>query len=53
MMRWWIDDRDSPLRGSPATFRGDTLFVISDKIRPYPIVAEIVFRPAAATGEGR
>ncbi len=50
LMRQWIDDRDSLLRGVPAAFRGDTLFVVSDRIRPYPIVGEIVIRPAAQSG---
>ncbi len=45
LMRWWIEDRNSLLRATPRAFRGDTLFVVSGRIRPYPIVGEIVFRP--------
>ena len=29
LMRWWIDDKDSLLRGVPSAFRGDTLARIS------------------------
>ncbi len=50
LMRWWIDDRDSLLRGIPSAFLGDTLFVVSSRIRPYPIVGEIVIRPATRSG---
>ena len=44
-MRWWIADKHSLLRGVPSAFRGDTLFVISTRSRPYPIVGEVVFEP--------
>ena len=48
LMRWRIDDKDSLLRGMPGAFRGDTLFVVSTRVRYYPIVGEIVFRRASA-----
>lgn len=53
LMRWWIDNKDSVLRGTPGAFRGDTLFVISTTIRPYPIVGEIVFKPNPAAVRGQ
>ena len=53
LMRWWIDNKDSVLRGTPGAFRGDTLFVISTKVRPYPIVGEIVFKPSPTAARGQ
>ncbi len=48
LMRQFVEDRNSLLRATPRAFRGDTLFVVSERIRPYPIVGEIVFRPATS-----
>lgn len=47
LMRQFVEDRNSLLRATPRAFRGDTLFVVSEQIRPYPIVGEIVLRPAS------
>lgn len=53
LMRWWVDNKDSVLRGTPSAFRGDTLFVISTEVRPYPIVGEVVFKRSSATARGQ
>lgn len=53
LMRWWVDNKDSLLRGVPGAFKGDTLFVISTKVRPYPIVGEIVFKPGPTVARGQ
>ena len=45
LMRWSVVDTASVLRGPMGAFRGDTVFLLSDKVRPYPIVSEIVLRP--------
>jgi len=42
LMRQWITDRNSILRGAPSAFRGDTLFVISNRVRTYPVVGEVL-----------
>ena len=52
LMRWWIDDRDSVLRGAPQAFRGDTLFVTSSTVRPYPIIGEAVLLESPRLKEG-
>ena len=44
-MRKIITDMESPLRGALGTFRGDTVFLLSNRAREYPVVAEVLLRP--------
>lgn len=45
LMRWSVVDTASVLRGPMGAFRGDTVFLLAERVRPYPIVSEIVLRP--------
>ncbi len=42
VMRLQVDDLNSLLRAPPLALRGDTMFVISMRDRPYPVIGEIV-----------
>lgn len=45
LMRRSIVDTASVLRAPMGAFRGDTVFLLAEKVRPYPVVSEIVLRP--------
>ena len=45
LMRRSIVDTASVLRAPMGAFRGDTVFFLSEEVRPYPVVSEVVLRP--------
>ncbi|MXX77851.1 MAG: hypothetical protein F4Z33_02435 [Gemmatimonadales bacterium] len=45
LMRRSIMDTSPVLRAPMGAFRGDTVFLLADRVRPYPVVSEIVLRP--------
>ena len=49
-MRKIITDMESTLRGGLGAFRGDTVFLLSNRAREYPVVAEVVLRPMHPQG---
>lgn len=49
-MRKIITDMESTLRGGLGAFRGDTIFLLSNRAREYPVVVEVLLRPVHPQG---